>query len=138
MKIIFGNLKDTSLLAFGMQIGIAGGLAVASSVAAIPILFLRMVPDAFSQAFLRARIQPELESGTRATWLSIKSLAGRVFFSATLVVAAMFTSARDEMSFEELRLVLSSYAGLGLVALISLAVLMRGIQIERPASAQNH
>lgn len=114
------------LLAFGMQIVIAAGLAATASVFAIALLFLRMVPDSFSSPFVRARVQPLLPSQARATYLSVKSLAGRVFFAATLYLASTGASDVGRMPHDEIRTILAAYAGFGLLALLALAWAARG------------
>lgn len=114
------------LLAFAMQIGIAAGLAATASVFAIALLFLRMVPDSFSTPFIRARVQPLLPSQTRATYLSIKSLAGRVFFAASLFLASTSASDVGRMAHSEIRMILAGYVAFGLLALMALAWAARG------------
>lgn len=114
------------LLAFAMQIGIAAGLAATASVFAIALLFLRMVPDSFSTPFIRARVQPLLPSQTRATYLSIKSLAGRVFFAASLFLASTSASDVGRMAHSEIRVILAGYVAFGLLALMALAWAARG------------
>lgn len=114
------------LLAFGMQIFIAAGLAATASVFAIALLFLRMVPDSFSTPFVRARVQPLLPSQARATYLSIKSLAGRIFFAGTLFLASTSASDVGEMAHSEIRAILAGYVAFGLLALAALAWAARG------------
>ena len=114
------------LVAFAMQIVLVGGLAASGSVFAIALLLLRMVPDSFSQPFIRARIQPELQGEVRATYLSLKSLAGRIVFAASLFAASWGASSVGEMSHDEIRSILAVYAGAGLLAFLVLAVAARG------------
>lgn len=114
------------LLAFGMQIFLVGGLAASGSVFAIALLLLRMVPDSFSQPFIRARIQPLLGDEVRATYLSLKSLAGRVLFAFSLFLASAEASSVGEMSHAEIRVILAAYAAVGLIALALLAIAARG------------
>ena len=119
------GLAGILLFAFALQIVIAAGLAFSASAAAIALLFLRMVPDSFSRPFILARIQPMLKSGTRATYLSIKSLAGRVFFAGTLFLASTSASDVGEMPHSEIRAILAVYVGFGLAALLGLALAAR-------------
>ena len=114
------------LLAFAMQIFLVGGLAASGSVFAIALLLLRMVPDSFSQPFIRARIQPLLTDEVRATYLSLKSLAGRVLFAASLYAASANASKVGEMSHGEIRTILLAYAAAGLAAFAVLLVTVRG------------
>lgn len=113
------------LIAFGMQTGLALALAVSGSVLAIGFLLLRMVPDSLSTPFVVAYLQPHLDDDSRATFLSMKSLAGRLLFAATLALAASSTSAVGEMTRAELQSVLMTYAIGGLVCLTLLAVALR-------------
>ena len=119
------GLAGILLFAFALHIVIAAGLAFSASAAAIALLFLRMVPDSFSRPFILARIQPMLKSGTRATYLSIKSLAGRVFFAGTLFLASTSASDVGEMPHSEIRAILAVYVGFGLAALLGLALAAR-------------
>jgi hypothetical protein len=109
-----------------MQIILVGGLAASGSVLAIALLLLRMVPDSFSQPFIRARIQPELGDEVRATFLSLKSLAGRILFAASLFLASAGASSVGEMSHEEIRAILAVYAGVGVLAFVALLITARG------------
>ena len=120
------GLAGILLLAFGMQITIAAGLAASASVFAIALLFLRMVPDSFARPFILARIQPMLPSQTRATYLSIQSLAGRVFFATTLFVASTNASDVGTMAFGEIQTILTGYVAFGLVAFAALFIAARG------------
>ncbi|MBT8416810.1 MAG: MFS transporter [Silicimonas sp.] len=120
------GLAGILLVAFGLQIVIAAGLAATSSALAIGLLFLRMVPNALARPFILARIQPMLQSGMRATYLSIQSLAGRVFFAATLFLASTSASEVGLMPHSDIQTILAAYAGFGLLALLALAVTARG------------
>ena len=114
------------LVAFAMQIFLIGGLAATGSAFAIALLFLRMVPDSFSQPFIRARIQPLLHGAVRATYLSLQSLAGRLLFAASLFLASSGASQVGEMSHAEIRAILFAYAAAGLIAFALLLVTARG------------
>lgn len=120
------GLPGILLVAFGLQIVIAAGLAATASVLAIALLLLRMVPDSLSRPFILARIQPLLPSQTRATYLSIKSLAGRILFALSLFAASTSASHVGQMPHEEIRAILAAYAGFGLVVFIGLALTVRG------------
>ncbi len=130
------GLAGVLLLAFGLQIGIAAVLAATKSVAAIAVLFLRMVPSSLSAPFILARIQPELSDDSRATYLSLKSLTGRVLFAASLWVAAGATGGVGEMPYEEMRPILAAYASVGFVALVVLAIAARKLALDGPQDAQ--
>ena len=122
------------LLAFAMQIGLTGVLALTNAPIVIGILLLRMVPDAFSKPFIIARIQPVLNDDARATYLSLQSLGGRIVFAATLFMASRATDGAGTMAYHELQGILAAYVFVGLACLIGLAVFARRLPIE-PAAA---
>lgn len=123
------GLVGILLLAFGIQIGLTAALAISNSVFVVALLFLRMVPDALSKPFVQARIQPLLQDGTRATYLSLQSLAGRVLFALTLTFAATRTSTQDVMPYADMQIILASYAALGLIFVAGLALLARRAEV---------
>ncbi|MGI9395802.1 MAG: MFS transporter [Boseongicola sp.] len=116
--------------AFMMQILLAAVLALTSSVVAIAFLFLRMVPDSLSRPFILARIQPLLSDNSRATYLSLRSLAGRVIFAASLWAASLSTSEVAQMAHSEIRTVLTWYVVSGTVCFIGLALLARRASVD--------
>ena len=118
------------LCAFGIQIGLAGLLALSGSVLVIAVLLLRMVPDSLSTPFIIAHLQPLLEDDTRATFLSIKSLAGRVAFAASLWLASANTSAVDEMPLSDVQSILGWYALVGIGLLVALGIAASRIRLE--------
>ncbi len=124
------------LLAFGLQIALAGALALSTSALVIGVLLLRMVPDSLSGPFITARIQPLLEDSTRATYMSLKSLGGKVFFAATLLLAA--TSATDAglLPADDLQRILGWYTAGGLTCIAVLALSAKYIAIEPPQKTE--
>lgn len=126
------GLAGILLLAFGMQIALIGVLALTNSLAAIALLFLRMVPNSLSQPFILARTQPLLGDGSRATYLSLRSFCARLLFAGSLYVASLSTSAADTLAYTELQVILGWYVGAGILALTALALLARWITIEPP------
>lgn len=115
------GLPGILLLAFGMQVALTAALATSNSIFVIVLLFFRMVPNSLSQPFIQARIQPLLQDGTRATYLSVQSLAGRLLFAFTLSIAAARTTAEAAMPYADVQVILAIYAALGLIFLIALA-----------------
>lgn len=118
-------------LSFGLQIALVAGLAMSFSVAAIALLFIRMVPSSLSTPFIMARIQPELHNDSRATYLSLRSLLARLTFAFSLAVAASFTTSVDLLSRSEIRMILGTYALIGIAALLMLALTATRIPLER-------
>ncbi len=117
------------LLAFGIQVALAAALAMSNSLFVIALLLFRMVPDSLSQPFIRARIQPLLPDGIRATYLSVQSLAGRVLFALTLSLAAAQSTADTAMPYDDMRLILATYAAFGLVCLVALICTARSAEV---------
>lgn len=119
------GLARTLLLAFGMQIVLTAALSASNSLFVIALLFFRMVPDSLSQPFIKARIQPLLKDGVRATYMSVQSLAGRVLFAATLSLAAARTTDDVPLPYSDIQVILAAYAALGLVLLLVLGITAR-------------
>ena len=117
------------LLAFGMQIGLTGALAVFGSVFAIALLLLRMVPDSLSTPFIEAHLQPLLGDESRATFLSIKSLAGRLLFAASLWIASLNTAQIGEMPLGDIQMILSWYAVIGLAVFATLLMALLRVRL---------
>jgi MFS family permease len=124
------------LFAFALQIALAGALALSSSAFMIGVLLLRIVPDSLSGPFITARIQPLLEDSTRATYLSLKSLGGKIFFAATLLLAA--TSATDAglLPADDLQRILGWYTLGGLACIAVLTLTARTIAIAPPQKTE--
>lgn len=124
------------LFAFGLQIALAGALALSTSSLVIGVLLLRMVPDSLSNPFILARIQPLLEDNTRATYLSLKSLGGKVFFATTLLLAATTASGAGLLPADDLQRILGWYTAGGLLCLALLALTARRVRIEPPQKTE--
>ncbi len=117
----FAGLPALLLFAFGMQIGLAGALALSDSLFVIALLCLRMAPDALSQPFIVARVQPLLSDGSRATFLSLKSLVARLLFAGSLGLASLFANTEGAMPHSEIGGVLLWFLLPGLLAFAGLA-----------------
>lgn len=118
------------LVAFGVQITLSGTLAVTDAAPAIAVLFLRMVPNSLARPFILARVQPMLKNDSRATYLSLQSLAGRLILAASLFLASFAIGDQAAMSHADIRLILGWYAGAGIVCLCLLAVLAGRLPID--------
>ena len=118
------------LSAFGLQITISGVMALTDSTIVFAFLLLRMVPDALSRPFVLGRIQPLLPDESRATWLSLKSFAGRLVFASALAMGAISASDAGTLPYGDIRLILSVTTLIGLAALAALALTARRIAIE--------
>ncbi|MEM7641019.1 MAG: MFS transporter [Pseudomonadota bacterium] len=131
LRARFG-LTAILLLAFALQVALPGALALAAGPFAILLLLSRMIPDALARPFLLARIQPLLSDGSRATYLSLQSLGGRVLFAATLWLAAGNTAEISSMPADDLSMILGLYAIGGVAALALLAATARRLPLDRP------
>lgn len=118
------------LVAFGLQIALSGTLAVTDAAPAIAVLFLRMVPNSLARPFILARVQPMLKNDSRATYLSLQSLAGRLILAASLFLASFVIGDQAVMGHDDIRLILGWYAGAGIVCLCLLAVLAGRLPID--------
>lgn len=118
------------VLAFAIQVGLAGALSIFGTVFAIALLLLRMVPDSMSTPFIVAHLQPLLGDETRATFLSLKSFVGRLLFAASLALAAGSTTQVGAMPLGDLQTILMWYALVGLVCLVGFAVTARSIAFK--------
>jgi hypothetical protein len=119
------------LLAFGMQIALAATLALTNSALAIALLFLRMLPDALSHPFMQARIQPLLRDASRATYMSLQSLAGRLVFASALLVASGAASDRARMAYAEIQTVLGAFVAVGLIVFGALWLTARRAGVQQ-------
>ena len=131
------GLTGILLLAFAMQIALVAVLTLTQSWLAIAVLFFRMVPDALSRPFLMARIQPLLRNEARATYVSLQSLAGKLAFGATLLIAAGSAADVGEMPYADIRAILTWYAAAGLALWLGLGLTARRAGVE-PARGAPH
>ncbi len=131
LRSMFG-LPLLLLSAFALQIAISGVMALNDSAIVLVFLLLRMVPDALSRPFILGRIQPLLNDDSRATWLSLKSFAGRLLFAAALAMGAISTTDAGEMPYEDIAAILKVACFIGIAAFIALALAARRIAVAPP------
>lgn len=124
------GLATVLLTAFGMQIALSGSLALTNDAFAIALLFLRMVPDALSRPFIIARIQPLLRDDSRATYMSLQSLAGRLIFAGALMLASAFAADGETMAYAEIQAILGWSVVVGVFCFAALAVAAVRVRIE--------
>ena len=125
------GLAAILMLAFAMQVGLNGVLALTNSVIAIGFLFLRMVPDALSTPFIIARAQPLLQGETRATFLSVQSFCSRLVFAAALYLASLVAVRPGNMAYNDIQTVLGWAVVLGVACLAGLALMARRVGLDR-------
>jgi hypothetical protein len=73
------------------------------------VLALRGIPMAITNPLLVSIIHPRLTGAVRATYLSVQSFAGRLAFSATLLLASLVVEDVATLDWEELSGIVSSY-----------------------------
>jgi hypothetical protein len=89
----------------------------------IGLLILRSVPQALMNPVIGAAVHPRLPSNIRATYFSVQSLAGRLAFSFTLLVAAAAVGDLHTLTHERMASLLwSAVVGLLVIAAILLVV----------------
>lgn len=125
------GLAPLLLLAFAVQVALPAALTVVAGPVAVVLLLSRMIPDALARPFILARIQPLLSDDSRATYLSLSSLAGRLALAATLWFAARATTDVGLMSDAELRAILGAYAIGGAVCLLGLVLTAGRLRRDR-------
>lgn len=124
------GLPAIVLFAFAMQIGLSGVLALTNDWIAIAFLFLRMVPDSLSRPFILGRIQPLLNSESRATYMSLQSFCGRLIFAGALFLASLSTSDTGQMPYAEIQQVLGWFVVVGIVCFVALAVAVVRVRVD--------
>ena len=91
----------------------------------IGVLVLRSVSTAMLHPIANAAIHPRIDTGMRATYLSVQSLAARLTFSLTLVVASRAVVADGELSYPVLSELVTAFA-LGGAVLFGVLALCSG------------
>ncbi|MEM7521686.1 MAG: MFS transporter [Pseudomonadota bacterium] len=118
------------LFAFGLQIALIAVLTVTQSWLAIAALFLRIVPDALSHPFKMGRIQPLLQNEVRATFVSMQSLAGKLVFAVSLLLAAGAASDVAALPYADIRMILGWYVAAGGAVWLTLALTARRADVD--------
>lgn len=81
---------------FGVALALQAGLIAVMAWIVHPLIIafivLRMAPGALTRPFFLEAIHPRLESGYRATYLSVQSLVARLAFSGALLIVAASVS----------------------------------------------
>ncbi len=118
------------LFALAMQVGLIALLALTVHPAAITLLLLRMVPEALTWPMFLAAVQPKLQSGYRATYLSLQSLIGRIILAGTLLVAGLAVPDFGTLQHSTLQTILLSYFAAGAILLVVLGLTTRFLKNE--------
>jgi MFS family permease len=109
----------TLLAAMALQGVVMLGMALFLHPLVLVLILARSVPRALATPTIRAEIHPRIETGIRATFFSLQSLAGRLSFSATLTVASLTIGDHASLTFAAMSNVIVAYA-IGLGALLAL------------------
>jgi MFS family permease len=107
----------TLLTAAGILLVIIGAMGSVLHASIMLLIVLRGVPMALTKPIVAGLVHPRLTGSVRATYLSVQSLAGRLSFSATLVLASLAVSNMEDLSKEGLSGILLVYAVCTVVAL---------------------
>ena len=131
------GLPAILMAAFAMQIALIGVLALSNTAIVIAIMFLRMVPDSLSKPFIAARVQPELQDDSRATYLSLQSFCARLAFAVTLYLASFGTAGEGQMPYADIQRILGYYVIGGLIVLTALIIAARRLPIDGARAASS-
>jgi hypothetical protein len=143
--LIVASLVSRRAVAIRRRVGLAGALlgaallqgvimaAMGATVhaAVLVVVAFRSASPAVTHPIVDATVLPELTGGTRATYLSVQSLAGRLAFAASLSIAAGALGDLAQLDPAGMRgLSLSFAAALGVFALVLFGT--RGALAARP------
>ena len=112
------------LLCMALQGAIIVGMMLVLHPAILLLIALRAVPMGLWYPMMNAIVQPKLDRGIRATYLSLQSLAGSLAFSGTLFLASWAVGDVATLNAELMSTVLMVY-GIGVV--VVLLALLAGI-----------
>lgn len=100
----------TLLAAVGMLLVIISAMSSVLHMSIMLVIVLRGVPMALTKPIIVSLTHPRLTGSVRATYLSVQSLAGRLAFSATLVLASLAMSDMEDLSMDGISNILMVYA----------------------------
>ena len=130
------GLAPLLLLANAVQLVIIAGLALALHPVFLVLVLARNFAMGMSGPPMLAAIAPRLDSGQRATWLSLQSLAGRLGFS--LVLFTLSRAVGDELDWPTLRgvLIVCALVGAALALIVHRLGARDGVAREMPRSVE--
>lgn len=111
------------LLAMAVQLVIIGAMGATLAPWVLGLVLLRSMPMGLLNPIVMAEVHPRVETGIRATYLSMQSFAGRLAFGVCLALSSRAV-AGVETSHDAMASVLAAYliGGIALGALLGLAV----------------
>jgi len=116
------GLGATLLCATALQTVIIATMAAVLHPAVLVLILLRTCPRAIMTAPLNAAITPQLTQSLRATYLSVQSLAGRLAFSALLVLLSLVVGDGSAEPSAGISAALQISTGIGIAGLMLLAL----------------
>lgn len=112
----------TLLAAVGMLLITISAMGLLVHAWVMLLIVLRGVPMALTRPLIVSLTHPRLTGDVRATYLSLQSLAGRLAFSATLVLASLTITDMGSLSRDGLSDILMAYAACTLLVIPVLVV----------------
>lgn len=113
------GLTGALTLSTAIQTGLIAAMGLVLHPLVVPLIMLRTVPYAMSEAPLRAAVAPLVPQGQRATYFSMQSLFGRLAFSTTLLALSITVgeAATDWITLSGMLRALTVLGAAGLVGL---------------------
>jgi len=128
----------TLLVACALQTVIIATMAFVLHPIVIGLILLRSAPRGLMTAPLNAAIAPRVTRKTRATYLSMQSLAGRLSFSAMLFGLSLVAGHDAAIRWEELSEVMRVSTAIAVAGLVALAVTVGAVVRAERASSRYH
>jgi len=116
------GLARTLLLCALVQVMIIAAIGAVLSLPVVGLVLLRGVPRGLMTAPLSAAVAPLVGDSTRATFLSLQSLAGRLAFSGVLFALASFLPDGGAVDWPSVALMARASTVLGVVGIVMLAL----------------
>lgn len=113
-----------------LQATVMAAMAIAVHPIVVGFILLRTVPGALMQPLMLSVVHPRVDSGQRATYLSLQSLAGRLAFSLSLFATARAVGGLESLDHASMSSILLAYLGGVGVVFGALAILGRGVDLD--------
>ncbi|MCP4870491.1 MAG: MFS transporter [Proteobacteria bacterium] len=105
------GLRRGMFSVLAVQSAVMAAMAVAVHPIVVGFILLRTVPSALMQPLMLSAVHPRVDSGQRATYLSLQSLAGRLAFSLCLFATAKSVGGLEALDHGSMRGILLAYLG---------------------------
>jgi len=111
------GLRNGLFAVLGLQALVMAAMAAVVHPVVVLLILLRTVPTALTVPLMLSVVHPRIDSGQRATYLSLQSLAGRLAFSLCLLATARTMGGLESLNHSAMRAILLTYlAGMAVVA----------------------